>query len=266
MSDTMNYSFLDEMAGQGFEGMTAGDFPVPFIKLLTNGCPETMEGGKSYIEGAKPGMFLNTSTRELYKTLDVIPVKYEPMWTEWKPNRGDFVARHAPNSIPVIGDPYTGMKTKEGNDVVDNMVYYVLIAGQLKKGLHVISLRGSGIRHGKNWNRMIADLCLPKDPSKPESASNPYGTKATGKPCPFFGGVWRLSLHFNENSEGAWWTLGVGKDTKIEFVRYISKEDYDEYVGKERKALDNKQPMLAIESLKDDSEDLRDVTANEKDF
>lgn len=266
MSD---YAFLNELAGQGFEGMTAGDFPIPFIKLLTNGCPEVTKGREAFIEGAEAGMFMNTATRELYKELDVIPVKYEPMWTEWKPNRGAFVARHEPNSIPVIGDPFTGMKTKDGNDVVDNMVFYVLIVGQLKKGLHVLSLRGSGIRHGKNWNRMIADLCLPLDPSKPASATNEYGTKAKGKPCPFFGGVWKLTLHFNENSDGAWWTLGVGKDTKIAFVRYISKEDYEEYVGKERKTLAAQKPQLAIESLRDeDGAETRTVSdaSKEKDF
>lgn len=265
----MDIGFMNELAGQGFEGMTAGDFPVPFIKILTNGCPEVTEGREAYMEGAKPGMFLNTATKELYKELQVIPVKYEPMWTEWKPNRGAFVARHAPNSIPVIGDPFTGMTTKDGNEVVDNMVYYVLIVGQLKKGLHVLSLRGSGIRHGKNWNRMIADLCLPLDPSKPEGPTNLYGKQATGKPCPFFGGVWKLTLHFNENDDGVWWTLGVKKDTKgVEFVRYISKEDYDEYVGKERKALASSMPQLAIEGLKDDSpEELRSANAkNEKDF
>lgn len=264
MSD---YQFLNELAGQGFEGMTAGDFPVPFIKILTNGCPEVTKGREAFIPEAEPGMFMNTATRELYKELDVIPVKYEPMWTEWKPNRGDFVARHVPHSVPVIGDPYTGMKTADGNDVVDNMVFYVLIVGQLKKGIHVLSLRGSGIKHGKNWNRMIADLCLPLDPAKPESPENAYGLKAVGKPCPFFGGVWKLTLHFNENKEGAWWTLGVGKETKIAFVRYISREDYEEYVGKERKTFLTMKPQLAIESLREeDTGDLKPAVTDEKDF
>jgi len=261
-----DYAFLSDLAGQGFEGMTAGDFPVPYIKILTNGCPETTKGREAYIEGAENGMFLNTATRELYKELDVIPIKYESMWTEWKPDRGPFVARHAPNSIPVIGDPYTGMKTKDGNEVVDNMVFYVLIVGQLHKGIHVLSLRGSGIKHGKNWNRMIADLRLPADPSKPESANNLYGLKATGVAAPFFGGVWKLTLHFNENKDGAWWTLGVGKETRIKFVRYISKADYDEYVGKERKALASQKPQLAIEGLRDEGGEPLRTVSDEKDF
>lgn len=255
-------AFMQDLAGQGFDGMTAGDFPVPFIKILTNGSPETIEGKSVYMEGAKPGMFLNTATRKLYKTLEVIPLKYEMIWTEWKPRDagGGFQGRHTPFAVPVIGDPYSGMKTKEGNDIVDHYMFYCLVIGELSKGPVILSLKGAGVKHAKNWNQKIRDLTIP---DCVDEAGNPL-------PAPFFAGVWELSLHFNENDKGSWWSLGQGKETSgIKFVRYINQNDYEAYVGKERKRIDTQKPMLSIEDLRQSSdEDVAEATVvtEEKDF
>jgi len=259
-------AFMQDLAGQGFDGMTAGDFPVPFIKILTNGSPETIEGKAVFMPDAKPGMFLNTATRKLYKTLEVIPLKYEMIWTEWKPRTdgGGFMGRHVPFAVPVIGDPFSGMKTKEGNEIVDHYMFYCLVVGELQKGPVILSLKGSGVKHAKNWNQKIRDLTV----TVPDK-DNPGKTKDVS--APFYGGVWKLTLHFNENDKGSWWSLGAGKETKgIEFVRYINQSDYEEFVGKESKRIDSQKPMLAIEDLRQSSdEDVAEATRNvtgEKDF
>lgn len=235
MDPNLEGDFLSALAGKGFEGMTAGDFPVPFWKILTNGSPEALKGGQDYIKGAEPGMFLNTASKKLAQSLQVIPVKYESVWLEWAPGRGGFLGRHLPGSITVIGDPYTGMKTKEGNEVTDAMVFYILDVENMSSGLAVLSLQSSGIRHGKAWNQKIRDLKTP-----------------SGAQAPFFGGVWKLELALNENDKGAWWTLGKGKETTISFVRYIERADYENFVGPSRTLLDTQRPMLQIEYLRDD--------------
>lgn len=234
-----SYEFLDELSGQGFEGMTQGDFPVPFLKILTNGSPETIKGNSKFLEGAEPGFFLNTVSMELYDHVDVIPLMYERMWVEWKPDRGPLVGRHVPYSIPVIGDPYVGMTTRDGNDVVDTLMYYLLDVDRMKNGPYVFSLKSSGIKHGLAWNRMIADLRIP----------------GSDKPAPFYGGVWRLRLFYNQNTDGSWYTLGEEKRTKIEFVRYIEKTDYVDFVSGSVKLLSNKKAQVSIEDLRDSKEE-----------
>lgn len=234
--ENVEADFLRELAGQNtFEGMTQGDFPVPFLKILTVNSPETTKGSESYIKGAEPGMFLNTSSKKLFQELNVIPVKYESVWLEWAPERGGFRGRHVPGSIPVIGEPYTGMKTKEGNDVTDAMVYYVLNVDDMDAGVSVLTLQSSALRHGKAWNQKIRDLKTP-----------------SGAPAKFFAGVWNLKLGFNENDKGAWWTLGTGKVTLISFVRYITREDFENFVGPSRTLLDTQRPMLQIEYLREE--------------
>ncbi len=54
-------SNFEEDAQSGFNNMTQEDFALPFLKLLTSTSPEIGE-----MEGAMPGMVLNSVTNELY--------------------------------------------------------------------------------------------------------------------------------------------------------------------------------------------------------
>ena len=62
---------FEEDAGSSFAGMDQDDFALPFLRLLTNTSPEVGE-----IEGALPGMILNSVTNQLYdgrKGITVVP-------------------------------------------------------------------------------------------------------------------------------------------------------------------------------------------------
>ncbi len=76
-------SNFEEDAQSGFNNMTQEDFALPFLKLLTSTSPEIGE-----MEGAMPGMVLNSVTNELYdgkKGLLVIPTAYIRQYIEWAP-------------------------------------------------------------------------------------------------------------------------------------------------------------------------------------
>jgi hypothetical protein len=202
--------------------MSGEDFAIPFLKILQVGSPECMEGDPAYVPGAKAGMFMNTLTKRLYGgEINLIPIKYEAVWLQWAPNRGGLRGRCAPGAIDVTGDPFNGMKDSDGNDVVENMVFYVLVADHLDDGPLVFPLASTGLRHGKNWNTQISLKRLP-----------------SGARAPYFSSVWKLKLVLNSNDDGKWYQIGVKGNTNVEWVRFINENDYNQVVAPNKKLLD----------------------------
>ena len=77
--------FRDD-ANRGFENVTQDSLALPIMKLLQNGSGEAQKRNQNYVEGAEPGMFLNTVTKKLYdgeKGLNVIPCYYKMEYQEW---------------------------------------------------------------------------------------------------------------------------------------------------------------------------------------
>ena len=63
-------------AGQGLN-MTQDDLALPFLKVLGQLSPECNKRDAKHVEGAEPGMIINTVTNEIYdgvKGIDVVPV------------------------------------------------------------------------------------------------------------------------------------------------------------------------------------------------
>jgi len=63
-------------AKKGFENVDQESIALPILKLLQNGSAEAQRKHANYVEGADPGMFFNTVTRQLYdgeKGMHVIP-------------------------------------------------------------------------------------------------------------------------------------------------------------------------------------------------
>ncbi len=53
-------------ANQGAQNITQEDLALPFLKVLGQLSPEVNKRDAKYVEGAEPGMILNTVTNELY--------------------------------------------------------------------------------------------------------------------------------------------------------------------------------------------------------
>ena len=80
----------------GFENQTSEDVTTPFIKLLQKTSAESEVVAEGGVEGAEPGMFFNTVTKELIPATGLLFVAAvtEHIFTEWKPKMGGFVGRH----------------------------------------------------------------------------------------------------------------------------------------------------------------------------
>jgi hypothetical protein len=187
---------------------------IPFLRILQTLSPSCVEGEAEYNAKAKPGMFINSVTGELYgKSINVIPIKREVLWLEWKPKRGGLVNRHLPESIVVDKSDFTDWKAPNGNSIVETMNYYCLVEGRLKDGIIVLSLTSTGVKHAKTWNTYLAN-------TKTES----------GAVAPIFGAVWKLETALNKNESGSWYTIGT-KTANISKIRLITKEEYVGYVA-----------------------------------
>ena len=64
-------------AGQGITNIKQEDLALPFLKVLGQLSPEVNKRDAKYVEGAQPGMIVNSVTNELYdgnKGVEVLPV------------------------------------------------------------------------------------------------------------------------------------------------------------------------------------------------
>ena len=74
-------------ADKGSQNMTQEDLALPFLKVLGQLSPEVNKRDGKYVEGAEPGMILNTVTNALYdgaKGIQVLPVFYKRQYIEWQ--------------------------------------------------------------------------------------------------------------------------------------------------------------------------------------
>ena len=89
-------------ANQGAQNITQEDLALPFLKVLGQLSPEVNKRDAKYVEGAEPGMILNTVTNSLYdgsKGIEVLPVFYKRQYIEWQ-DRGE--SKGAPVHLSLI--------------------------------------------------------------------------------------------------------------------------------------------------------------------
>jgi len=75
-----------EDSEKGFENVRQEQLALPILKLLQNGSGEAQKRNQNYVEGAEPGMFLNTVTKKLYDGdtgINVIPCYHKMEYQEW---------------------------------------------------------------------------------------------------------------------------------------------------------------------------------------
>lgn len=79
-------------AGAGMEGATAESFAIPFLGVLQKTSPQVDEAVGEYIDGARPGMFLENVTGTLFDGkvgVTIIPCAYRRVFLRWGPRNGE---------------------------------------------------------------------------------------------------------------------------------------------------------------------------------
>lgn len=228
--------FLNEYAGQGYEKITNNEKDIPFLKIFQSLNPQCIKGNEEYMEEAEPGLFYNSINQKIYgNKVNLIPLDFEPVWIEWKLNRGGFVGIHKPGSIDVDKSDFSKwVNVDTRNNIVETYLYYCLIEGHFEDGIVIFSLSSSGIKQGKKWNTFIENVKL-----------------NNGSPAPFFSSVWNLETKLTKNDLGSWYQIDV-QGGKVKRERFITQEEFSAFVKPSRELLkDINTNMLQIENKSD---------------
>jgi hypothetical protein len=204
---------LEALSGQGFEEADKDAFAIPFLRILQTGSPQVSEDESSYIDGAKPGMFFNTITNEVYgASLELIPITYSRSFIEWAPNRGGFVMDHG--SDPSILDRVVTIDDKHnsildnGNIIQDTRNHIVLLAEAPESGPIIMSMTSTGIKHSRKWMTLMQGVMLPNSTKK----------------APMFACKWLVNTVKNENDEGKWYQIGDKSSTAVSMSGWVNKD------------------------------------------
>ena len=184
-------SFVDTDASLGNENVGSNDLLLPYLKLLQAMSPEVQEGPNN-VEGARPGLILNTLTHETFEELLVVPVHFS---TEFSV----FAKRGAPVQGPAKFGSYgsevdaaealiAAGKDSNQYDIIQsgrNIIYVLDESGQIQTEA-LMYMDGSKLRVNREWNSLIRQTERPR-----------------------FSGVWKLSTRRQSNAQGSWFNYDV---------------------------------------------------------
>jgi len=192
-------------AHAGFENVNTSSLALPILKLMQNGSGEAQKRNQNYVEGAEPGMLLNTVTKKLYdgaKGIEVIPCHYKLEYQEW----ADFgTGSGRPENIyDANSDILSKTKNEMGKDRLDNGNYiltvgqhYVLIRDGNSTENALISMSSSQGKISRKWNSMMMSITL-------DGKNGPYTP-------PSFSHKYRLTSVLNSGKGNQWYGYNVTK-------------------------------------------------------
>lgn len=163
----------EEDAGMGFEGTDQESYALPILTILQKLSPMCDEDSPEYNPDAKPGMLLNTITREMFAAnkadgdagLRVIPCHFKRSFVEWVPRpAGGFVAEHdVVEGKELLRSCTRNDKNKDvlpnGNELHDTRVHYVLLVypdGNLRPAM--IPMTSTQLKKSKRWLSVMDNI------------------------------------------------------------------------------------------------------------
>ena len=189
----------------GLQNVKSESVALPILKLLQNGSGEAQKRNQNYVEGAEPGMFLNTVTKKLYdgdKGIMVVPCYYKLEYQEWA-DYGTGSGR--PENIFADDSDILEKTTKDGmgkdrlpngNYILTVGQHYVLILaenGSAESAL--ISLSSSQGKISRKWNSMMMGITM-------DGKDGPY-TPAS------FSHIYKLNSVLNSGKGNQWYGYNV---------------------------------------------------------
>jgi hypothetical protein len=192
-------------AHAGFENVKTSSLALPILKLMQNGSGEAQKRNQNYVEGAEPGMLLNTVTKKLYNGangIEVIPCHYKLEYQEW----ADFgTGSGRPENIyDADSDILSKTKNEMGKDRLDNGNYiltvgqhYVLVIDGNSTENALISMSSSQGKISRKWNSMMMSITL-------DGKNGPYTP-------PSFSHKYRLTSVLNSGKGNQWYGYNVTK-------------------------------------------------------
>ena len=214
-------------ANAGSQNMTQEDLALPFLKVLGQLSPEINKRDGKYVDGAEPGMILNTVTNEIYdgaKGIEILPVFYERKYVEWQ-DRGD--SKGAPVAIHNAESDIVNTTTRDksfkdrlpnGNYLENTANHFVIVLGKSPQSA-LISMKATQLKISRKWNSMMMGIKL-------------QGQNGLFTP-PTYSHIYNLKTVQMSNDKGTWFGWDVSKVKPIEDKSvYESAKSFAEKVGK----------------------------------
>ena len=192
-------------ANKGSQNMTQEDLALPFLKVLGQLSPEVNKRDGKYVEGAEPGMIVNTVTNEIYdgtKGIDVLPVFYERKYVEWQ-DRGE--GKGAPVAIHDASSDIMSQTTRDksfkdrlpsGNYLENTANHYVVVLGDSPQTA-LISMKATQLKISRKWNSIMMGIKL-------------QGKNGLFTP-PTYSHIYNLKTVQMSNDKGTWFGWEVSK-------------------------------------------------------
>jgi hypothetical protein len=192
-------------ADKGSQNMTQEDLALPFLKVLGQLSPEVNKRDGKYVEGAEPGMILNSVTNEVFdgtKGINVLPVYYERKLVEWQ-DRGD--SKGAPVAIHNAESDIMSQTTRDksykdrlpnGNYIDNTANHYVVVLGDSPQTA-LISMKATQLKISRKWNSIMMGIKL-------------QGKTGLFTP-PTYSHIYNLKTVQMSNDKGTWFGWEVSK-------------------------------------------------------
>ena len=205
-------------AQKGFENVKTESLAPPILKLLQSGSAEAQKRNQNYVEGAAPGMFLNTVTKQLYdgdKGIMVIPCHYKLEYQEWA-DYGTGSGRPEniyPDTSDVLDKTTKGPDGKDrlqnGNYILTVGQHFVIILGTKSSETAMISMSSSQGKVSRKWNSMMKSITL-------DGEQGPYTP-------PSFSHMYKLSSVLNTGKGNQWYGYNVEKVGMLEDAKMYER-------------------------------------------
>lgn len=227
---TEDMSFMEGMAGEGFEDMGANATSIAYLGLVQ---PD------SGVEDADnpAGTWRNSATGRNYgNTVKVIALAFRTIWSEREaepPFR--TVGRYPVGGIEVeVRQPPKGKRgypkminPESGNEVQELFVYAVALPDYPEDGVLYFNPTVGSMKTAKSWNSQLKGQLLPN-----------------GVQAPLFGFQWDLVAEVVPNPQQL--SKNIAKFTKVVRDSIVNKELFEDHVQPQLAA--TKQNVLSITS------------------
>ncbi len=192
-------------AQQGTQNMSQDDLALPFLKVLGQLSPEINKRDGKYIEGAEPGMILNTVTGEIFdgsKGIDVLPAHYRRQLVEWQ-DRGE--SKGAPVAIHEASSDIMSKTTRDksykdrlpnGNYIDNTANHFVVVLGDSPQTA-LISMKATQLKISRKWNSIMMGIKL-------------QGKNGLFTP-PTYSHIYKLKTVQMSNDKGTWFGWEVSE-------------------------------------------------------
>lgn len=198
-ANTLPDFLKDQEVSRGNENV-GNNVEIPRLKLLQKMNDEVDPNHASYVEGAKPGMFLNVLNKQLHTEVYVISVNFKVEYVIWRKREAGGGKQGTFDTRPEAMEWIESQKDSDDYDLQENHQHLLLVydqeTGALCKTPAIMDFSGSKLRVSKNWNSKLL-----------ERGGDRFST------------IWKFKPVSQSNDKGSWVNISA------EYVGYVANED-----------------------------------------